>query len=187
MIMNKINKISKNFSNLVGVILVFLIVLSISSVFVAGDKLHSFQQKNELIEVDGHKIVALDVTTNDECLMTIDGEVFMIKEKKKKGTSEIEVYVKQAIAIRTTNKLSIYCDTLIDVIVPRVVETNEFDVVEDKIEETQVTINDEDGIDKDQTVEIGDVNEIENNLEDNNQEKQSFFSRFFSFIKQLFS
>ena len=214
---NQNNKIfGSNILFILNLIFILLILLSLSSVLVVADKLHSFQQKNEMIEVDGHKIVALDVTTNEECLMTIDGEAFIIKEKGKKGTDEVKIYVKQAIPIRTTDKVSIYCQTLIDVIVPRVAETKEIDVkdnTQDKTEEgTQANFDDDstnDNLANGETVEVNNANggvnddvdgginsgvdaefnsEANGNIgDDKNTEGKSFFAKLWGFIKKLFS
>ena len=98
----------------------FLVILfSIFSVVVTADKSHIFQEKNEILNIDGHKIVVLDATTEGECLFTINGDGYIISEKNKKGTSEIDVYVKRAFPIRTKGEKSLYCEVLIDVMVPR--------------------------------------------------------------------
>ncbi|MBT4540526.1 hypothetical protein HOC35_03360 [Candidatus Woesearchaeota archaeon] len=161
----------------------FLVILfSIFSVVVTADKSHIFQEKNEILNIDGHKIVVLDATTEGECLFTINGDGYIISEKNKKGTSEIDVYVKRAFPIRTKGEKSLYCEVLIDVMVPRNKNSEE-----DK-KTNQVDVPEEETEDQNLPVIVDKVNETESDDNLNETKKsQGFFSKLWGFIKQLFS
>ncbi|MBI4453529.1 hypothetical protein HY636_02700 [Candidatus Woesearchaeota archaeon] len=99
-----------------------VISLIIFSIFVSADTYHIFENKNELLMVENHKIVLVDVTSDNECIFTIDGEGKVIWKDHKDGTKDVTIFVKKAFAIRTKTGNSVYCEAFIDVKAPKETE-----------------------------------------------------------------
>ncbi|MFH1439120.1 MAG: hypothetical protein ABIG89_01020 [Candidatus Woesearchaeota archaeon] len=104
-------------NKLIRNIAVLFVLLMLAVAIVSADKLYIFNKKNEILHVNGHEIIVLEATTNDECLFTIDGEGFVIPEGNEDGPDEVDVYVKKAIPIRS-NTDTLYCEILVDVKMP---------------------------------------------------------------------
>ncbi|MBS3122816.1 hypothetical protein J4434_08090 [Candidatus Woesearchaeota archaeon] len=102
--------------------IVAILSLILSSIFVAADTYHIFENKNELLMVENHKIVLVDVTNDNECIFTIDGEGKVIWKDHKDGTKDVTLFVKKAFAIRTKTNNSVYCEAFIDVKAPKETE-----------------------------------------------------------------
>lgn len=101
-----------------------VVSLILSSIFVAADTYHLFEKKNELLMVENHKIVLVDVTNDNECIFTIDGEGKVILQNHKDGIKDVNIFVKKAFDIRTKTGNSVYCDAFIDVKASKETEKN---------------------------------------------------------------
>jgi|SaaInlStandDraft_7_1057024.scaffolds.fasta_scaffold09841_3 hypothetical protein len=165
--------------------LVFLI--SILSNIVVADKFYIFEKTNELIQVDGHKIILVDATTESECIFTIDGEGFVIAKDHEDGTNEVDIFVKEAIPIRTKGENSVYCSALIDVKIPRKVqEVETVDETDNSDDQTAVQDLDENVVESADTTDVTDTTDdaVEDSTEDTTKKeaKKGWFTRLINSI-----
>lgn len=96
-------------------ILSLVFLLAICSIAAFADISHTFQQKNEILMLQGHKIILIDVTNDRECLLSINGDSDLIMEGANFETKMVDVNVKRAFAIRTFGPNSVFCEVLIDI------------------------------------------------------------------------
>ena len=178
------------------VIMLFLVAV-MSSVFVAADKFHVFEKKNEIINVDGHEIILLEVTTDEECIFTINGDGFVIVEGNDDGTDEVEILVKKAIPIRTKDADRTYCEALIDVKIPGKIQP----VDQGTIDGPAVQTSPDPALEKQEEESLGTATGSDVDSEDSTQDAQTptqdsgaetkkkpkgFLAKLIDFIKSLF-